>query len=87
MKRPIKPCPFCKAIPSVDTSEREMLKDPDKKELIIRQRILIRCKQCACTKDLIGVRRVPLNTSEKECNRVARSITRVAIDAYWNKRE
>lgn len=85
MKTTIKRCPFCGALPKIDTSDRKVVKRYDGNYGEVHQRVVIECEECFLRKDIETVRFVPW-FDEGAIKDVAREATRTTIENFWNAR-
>ena len=86
MKQPLKPCPFCGHMPEVDTKNWKHFEDQYKPVIQVRQRVIIKCKHCFLTKDIICAKFASIGTGEKALRLIAKECARETIDIFWNNR-
>lgn len=85
-KSPIKPCPFCGSIPEVDTHTWKHFEHQKEPFEVVEQRVIIKCPECFCTKDIVHTAYAELGLDEKKYRKLAKLLARYAIDSLWNRR-
>lgn len=82
----VKPCPFCGSIPKIDTHIWKHIEDQREPCELVLQRVIIKCQNCFCQKDIECRAYAGLGLDEKSYRKIAKQLARRTIELMWNVR-